>query len=380
MGRMDETFAPGLEGVIVAETRLSQVDGARGRLVVRGHDVEALAGTIGFEAMAALLFDGTLPDAAGLAELRRELGQARVRAHAELGKLARSFETENAMDALRAGAAMLSAAGMPREVHLRLIASVAVHAAAWHRIRADLAPVAPDPERGHAEDLLRLIRGEPGSKAEAAAFEAYLVTVAEHGMNASTFTARVVASTESDEVSAVVAAIGTLKGPLHGGAPGPVLDMLDAIGRPEHAKRWLREELSAGRRIMGLGHRVYRVRDPRAAVLEAAVARLEVAGHVSPYLELARAVEREAVGVLAEKYPDRPLETNVEFYTAVLLDVLHIPRTLFTAVFAAARTAGWLAHVDEQRTAHRLIRPRQRYVGPLPESRAADAANAAGGA
>jgi citrate synthase len=358
---------------VVAETQLSQVDGAQGRLVVRGFDVEALAASRGFEAVAALLLEGALGDAQGLAAMKRELGRARVRAHEELAAradLGATSAPDEAMVALRAGIATLSAEGSDRQVQLRMLAAVAVQAAAWHRARQGLALVTPDPERGHAEDLLRLLRGEAPSQAEAAALDAYLVTVAEHGMNASTFTARVVASTDSDAVSAVVAAIGTLKGPLHGGAPGPVLDMLDAIGRPEHAEKWLREELAAGRRIMGLGHRVYRVRDPRAAVLEGAVARLEDEGHVSPYLELARAVERFAVGVLAERYPERHLETNVEFYTAVLLDVLRIPRGLFTAVFAAARTAGWLAHIDEQRAAHRLIRPRQRYVGPMPESHA----------
>jgi citrate synthase len=166
----------------------------------------------------------------------------------------------------------------------------------------------------------------------------------------------------------VVAALGSLKGPLHGGAPGPVLAMLDAIGDGGRAAAWLREELAAGRRIMGLGHRIYRVRDPRAHVLETALAALEAAGARSRYLPLARAVERAAVDALDAHRPDRRLRANVEFYTAVLLDALGIPRTLFTAVFAAARAAGWLAHVAEQRAVDRLIRPRQRYVGPLPEA------------
>jgi citrate synthase len=165
----------------------------------------------------------------------------------------------------------------------------------------------------------------------------------------------------------VVAALGSLKGPLHGGAPGPVLDMLDAIGSARRAPAWLRAELAAGRRIMGLGHRIYRVRDPRALVLETALAELERAGVESRYLPLARAVERAAVAVLDAHRPGRRLRTNVEFYTAVLLDALGVPRSLFTAVFAAGRVAGWLAHVAEERAVARLIRPRQRYVGPLPD-------------
>jgi citrate synthase len=219
--------------------------------------------------------------------------------------------------------------------------------------------------------LLRSVRGAPASAAEIAALDAYLVTVAEHGMNASTFTARVVASTGSDAVSAVVAAIGALKGPLHGGAPGPVLDMLDGIGAPANAEAWLRAELDAGKRLMGLGHRVYRVRDPRAAVLERAVARLEASGGTSRYLARARAVERVAVRVLAERYPARKLDTNVEFYTAVLLDALGFARAGFTPVFAVGRVAGWLAHVDEERERGRLIRPDVRYVGAIPTEEAA---------
>ncbi|MEZ4215197.1 MAG: citrate/2-methylcitrate synthase [Myxococcota bacterium] len=214
--------------------------------------------------------------------------------------------------------------------------------------------------------MLRCAHGRAPSAASAAALDAYLVTVAEHGMNASTFAARVVASTGSDAVSAVVAALGALKGPLHGGAPGPVLDMLDAIGEPGAAEAWLRAELDAGRRIMGLGHRVYRVRDPRAAVLERAIAALEASEGGGRYLALARAVERVAVRVLRERYPARGLDANVEFYTAVLLDALGFPRDAFTAVFAAARVAGWLAHVDEERERGRLIRPDVRYVGSVP--------------
>jgi citrate synthase len=239
--------------------------------------------------------------------------------------------------------------------------------AAWHRRRLGLVPIAPDPERAHAEDLLHMLAGEAPAAPAVRGLDAYLVTVAEHGMNASTFTARVVASTRSDAVSAVVAALGSLKGPLHGGAPGPVLDMLDAIGSAERASAWLATELAAGRRIMGLGHRVYRVRDPRAHVLETALAALEAAGVASRYLALARAVERAAIEALDAHRPERQLRTNVEFYTAVLLDALGIARTLFTPVFAAGRCAGWLAHIAEERAVNRLIRPRQRYRGPLPD-------------
>jgi citrate synthase len=203
--------------------------------------------------------------------------------------------------------------------------------------------------------------GRPGDAASVRALDAYLVTVVDHAMCASTFTARVIASTASDLISAMVGAVGALKGPLHGGAPGPVLDMLDAIGAPDRAEAWLLGELAAGRRIMGMGHRVYRVRDPRAAVLEEAVRPL-----ASPRLELARAVERAAAKILRDRKPDRALAANVEFYTAVLLDAVGLPREQFSATFAVSRLAGWSAHVLEQRRTGRLIRPSSHYIGTLP--------------
>jgi citrate synthase len=358
----------GLDGVVVAETRLSLVDGERGRLVVRGHDVEALARERCFEDVAYLLWTGALPTAPERERLARELGDARVRAFARVPALREALAAPDGMEALRGALGSLHAIPDERAdaLRVRLTASVAVFTAAWARLRAGAAPIAPDPALSHAADLLRCVSGRPAGAAHVAGLDAYLITVAEHGMNASTFTARVVASTGSDATSAVVAGLGALKGPLHGGAPGPVLDMLDAIGAPERAEAWLRAELDAGKRLMGLGHRVYRVRDPRAAVLENAVARLEAGGGESRYLARARAVERVAVGVLAERYPTRSLDTNVEFYTAVLLDALGLARELFTPVFAVARVAGWLAHFDEERERGRLIRPDVRYVGPLP--------------
>jgi citrate synthase len=360
-------FRPGLEDVVVAETALSWVDGEGGRLVVRGSPIEALAAR-SFEEMCGLLWDGALPAPARAGEIRAALGAARAEAFAELA--GRALDAADAMDALRASlAALRCAPDEPLErTGVRLVGAVAVVLAAWRRRRARLEPLAPDACLGHAEDLLRMLAGAPPDPARVRGLDAYLVTVAEHGMNASTFTARVVASTRSDAGSAVVAALGSLKGPLHGGAPGPVLDMLDAIGDAGRAAAWLAAELGAGRRIMGLGHRIYRVRDPRAHVLETALAALEAAGARSRYLALARAVERAAVEALEIHRPDRRLHANVEFYTAVLLDALGIPRSLFTAVFAAGRAAGWLAHVAEEQATGRLIRPRQRYVGPLPEA------------
>jgi citrate synthase len=361
------SMAAGLSGVVVADTELSLVDGASGRLVVRGVPVEAL-GARRFEEACLLLWSGRLPDAQAASELSAKLGAARVAAHALLPALGLSLGAADGMDALRGATAALSLseATAPLERAITLTAALAVFAAAWARSSRGLAPLAPLPELAHAADYLHMVHGDAVPAARVRALDSYLCTVVDHGMNASTFAARVVASTESDDVSAVVAALGALKGRLHGGAPGPVLDMLDAVGEPEHAARFVAAELSAGRRIMGMGHRVYRVRDPRAAVLEAALERLEASGTARGRLSLARAVEHEAERALAVRYPERALCANVEFFTAVLLEAIGLSRTLFTPTFAVGRVAGWCAHIAEQRRSGKLIRPESRYVGPLP--------------
>ncbi len=346
----------GLEGVVAAETRLSDVDGERGRLVLVGHDVEHLAGSSSFEAAAALFLGGNE------AGVRAALGRARVAAFERLASLSGALSAADGMDALRGSVAQLDSTSDA----LSLAGAVGVFAAAWARIKDGGTPVRPDGQAPHAADLLRAFRGSTPSPGQVQAFESYLVTVLDHGMNASTFAARVVASTGSDLVSSVTAAIGALKGPLHGGAPGPVLDMLDSIGSPERAAAFIESELAAGRRIMGMGHRVYRVRDPRAAVLEKALEKLEQREGANARLSLARAAERSAETLLAERHPGRALKANVEFYTAVLLDGIGVPRTSFSPVFASSRVVGWCAHVAEQRATGRLIRPSSRYVGAMP--------------
>jgi citrate synthase len=350
----------GLEGVVAAETRSSHVDGQAGELRFVGQPVEQLATQESFESAAALLLEGRAPSEGEVTELQERLAEGRAAAFERLPELGGALHQPNVMDALRAGLAQLPATEEPAA----LIGATAALVGAWNRARCGAWPISPRADRSHAADLFRMIQGEAPSAAQERALETYLITVLDHGMNASTFAARVVASTGSDSVSAVVAAVGALKGPLHGGAPGPVLDMLDAIERPEAARAWLEAEVAAGRRIMGMGHRVYRLRDPRARVLEGALSRLERDGVAGDRLTLARAVEREAEALLRERHPDRPLHANVEFYTATLLEALGIHRSVFTGVFASARVVGWLAHVAEQRSSGRLIRPLARYVGP----------------
>jgi len=351
----------GLDSVVFADTAISHVDGDAGRLVIAGFDVEQLATTCSYEDAARRVIE------AGGGELGM-LGPARVAAWQMLPQLGDALAAQDAMDALRAALAHMHSTGRSPALAsgddlrdaVAVIGAAPVFVAAWGRLRAGKTPLAPDPAAGQAADYLRMSTGA-ATDATARALEAYLVTVIDHGMNASTFTARVITSTASDLVSATVGAVGALKGPLHGGAPGPVLDMLDAIGEPAKAEAWLLGELAAGRRIMGMGHRIYRVRDPRAAVLETAVKPL-----ASPRLELARAVEQAAAKILRERKPDRPLAANVEFYTAVLLDAVGLPREQFAATFAVGRMAGWCAHVLEQRRVGRLVRPASRYVGPMP--------------
>jgi citrate synthase len=352
----------GLDDVVVADTELSDVDGRAGRLLLRGHSLEALAGKVSFEALLSLLWEGALPTPSYERTVLCALGAARARAHARLERAEFALELADPMDALRAFVATLPSEGEERALFLELTASIAVVCAAWHRRQSGLAPLPPRADLAHADDFLRLLRGALDAP-KAAALATYWVTVADHGLNASTFAARVVASTDSDTVSAVTAAIGALKGRLHGGAPGPVLTLLDAVGSEENARKELAARLARGERIMGMGHRVYRVRDPRADVLEQALLTL-MQGQPSARLLLARKVEREATALLTERHPDRPLRANVEFFTAVLLEALGIPRSLFTAVFAAGRIAGWCAHIAEQRRTGRIMRPSSRYVGP----------------
>jgi citrate synthase len=360
----DYVVSNGLEGIVVAETKLSDVDGEAGHLIIAGYDVEELAPVATFEDAFGLLLHGALPDAAGRARIQQDLAAAREFAFASLERVSNGLNVPNGMDALRGCLGQLSLdSETPESAHAKTAGALAVFAAAWNRVRTKSPLVPPNPKRSQAQDYLAMLTGAAPSAEQTRALDSYLVTVSDHGMNASTFTARVIASTGSDTVSSVVGAIGALKGPLHGGAPGPVLDMLEAIGSPAQAASWLEAELHAGRRIMGMGHRIYRVRDPRAAVMEKAIGRLTSQEKTNDRLALARAVEQAAEGVLRSKYPNRPLHANVEFYTAILLDSVNIPREAFSPTFAVGRVLGWLAHVEEQRATGRLIRPDSRFIG-----------------
>ncbi len=357
----------GLDGIIVAETKISQVDGQLGQLIICGFDAEELAFASTFEQTCALLWSSTQKVEASQSTLQKQFGKARRTAFELLQANPFILQQAHPMDALRTATSLLTG-GTETDIceFARITGAIGFFAASWSRLHSGLPLSQPDESLSHAADFLRLLANEPPTDAQTKALDIYWTTVSDHGMNASTFAARVVASTESDNISAIVAAIGALKGPLHGGAPGPVLEMLNAIGTPENADKWLTDELNGGRRIMGMGHRIYKVRDPRAAIFEKAIRQLETTGQTSGQLALARAVEKQAEQLLAQRHPERPLKANVEFYTAVLLDAIGIPHNLFSTMFAAGRAAGWCAHIAEQRATGRLIRPASRYTGSYP--------------
>jgi citrate synthase len=353
----------GLEGIVAATTVLSKVEMA-GRLIYHGYNIHELSRKASFEEVAHLLWFGHLPNAQELTELKAQLAAERTLPPQVLQVLRALPPTTEPMDALRTATSAWGAvaiSGKPTiEQAIAVTARFPVFLAAFHRLRNGQEPLESRADLDYAANYLYLLSGQVPKEEHVKGLDAYLVLLADHGMNASTFTARVVASTESDIVSAVVAALGALKGPLHGGAPSKVLDMLNAIGSVENAEPWLRSALKHGDRLMGFGHRVYKAEDPRAEELR------DMARLADPQeFVLARRVEELALQLLEEQKPGRRLYTNVEFYSAVLLSSVGLTGDLFTPTFASSRVAGWTAHILEQVNNNRLIRPEADYTGPL---------------
>jgi citrate synthase len=350
-------YSPGLKGIVAGETELAMIDGANGRLLYRGYPIGDLVERGSYARVADLLWTGEWPESATLAcaPLPREVGEV-------LRQLPRGT---NAMDALRTAVSAWGAAtGLtwpPTVEQARALTAAAPTAlAAFARIQDGQEPIDPDPDLSLAAGFLQQLTGRQPDDAEARALEAYFIVGAEHGFNASTFTARVIISTHSDVASAVAGAIGALKGPWHGGAPSEVVDQLHQMGTPAEAETWIRAALARGERLMGFGHRVYRAYDPRAAALRRVA---EGLGSVAGWLDKAVAIEEIALRLLAEHKPDYPIKTNVEYYAAAVLQGVGLPPRLFPATFALARHAGWTAHCLEQARANVLIRPDVRYVG-----------------
>jgi citrate synthase len=352
----------GLEGVVAATTRLSHVDGEAGELLIAGFPVGELAGNATFEETTWLLWHGDLPSESDFDAFQAELAAHRALPPATLAILRECARARvDAMDALRIA---LGTVSLTSSEPTAIVAIAPTIVASFARLIDGNEPIAPRADLGHAANYLYMLNGAEPDGERVRGLETYLNTVVDHGLNASTFTCRVITSTGSDLVSAVVGAIGALKGPLHGGAPGPALETVFEIGTVSRAEEVLRRKIESGERLMGFGHRVYKVRDPRADVLAAAAERLFTRGGDMRLYTLARAVERTALRLLEEYKPGRRLQTNVEFYTALLLHGLGLEVPLFTPTFAISRVSGWIAHALEQQAANRLIRPASEYVGP----------------
>jgi citrate synthase len=352
-------YSPGLEGVIAAQTRLSSVNGQVGELVIGGFAVEELAPKAQFEEAVYLLWRGSLPNLEQLEDFKQTLARSRNLPDAALSLLQSAAKNKvNPMDALRmaAGALSLGVAGARQQnEEVGILAALPTIVAAYRRLSEGKQPMLPREDLSHAANFLYMLDGEEPAEARVRGLETYMNTVIDHGFNASTFAARVIASTQSDMVSAVTGAIGALKGPLHGGAPGPALDMVFEIGEKENAKNIIRGKLENGERLMGFGHRIYKVRDPRADVLGEAAKQFYLQGGDAEFYDLVLHVEQVALALLEEYKPGRNLKTNVEFYTALLLHGLGLQTELFTPTFA-------IAHANEQR-ADRLLRPAAEYIG-----------------
>jgi citrate synthase len=362
----------GLEGIVVGSTDLSHVDGLAGRLTYRGFDVADLAADATFEEVCYLLLFGQLPNAHQLADLKVRFAANRA-LPPQLIELMRSTPRGAwPMDVLRTAISALAlftphledgAHPSNHRSAIHLIAKTPTIVAAWDRIRRGLEPIPPLPHLSTAANVLYMRTGRAPLPDAERALEAYLILLADHSYNASTFAARVTASTRADIYAAATSAVATLEGDLHGGAPGKVMKALLDIETPDRAEAFVRAEIARGERIMGMGHREYKVRDPRAAQLEA-IAR-DLGETTDPrWFDVARALEDAANRVLLEAKPGRRIYANVEFYTAPTLYSLGIPADEFTCLFACGRMAGWTAHILEQLADNRLIRPQASYTGP----------------
>lgn len=362
-----------MKGLVVADTAIGDVRGAEGYYHYRGRSAVDIARTASFEEAWSLVLDGpghpavvpdrhVAPAVLALVDVLVAAGASPIDAfRAALPATAGSGAGPATAGSAGGYLPTLDASPAARHADAIRIASVTpTLLAAAHRRRRGAAPLAPDPTLGHAADYLRMLTGRRPTAAQSRALEAYLVATIDHGFNASTFTARVIASTGSDVASAVVGATGAFIGPLHGGAPGRVLDMLDAIGDPANTGAWVRAELARGGKIMGFGHAVYRTEDPRSRLL------LEMARTFDdPLVARAERVEAAILAELRAHKPGTPIQANVEFYAAIVLHLCGIPPEMFTATFAVARVVGWTAHVLEQAAAGKILRPSSRYVGPL---------------
>jgi len=359
---------PGLKGLIVADTAIGSVRGEEGFFHYRHYDAVEIARHQTFEAAAALLIDGALPDQAAEATFRAELaGNRQLKPETMQALAAIAPHISDPLAGLRAAISLvvddtptLDLSPDERRARvLRVVGATPTILAALYRFSRNEAPLDADPSLSHAADFVRMVSGTTPSPRLARAVETYLLLTADHGFNASTFTSRVITSTGAGVGSAYAGAVGALSGPLHGGAPSRVLDMIQAIGEPANTESWTRGELEAGRKLMGFGHAVYRAEDPRSLLLrETAIA---LGGEL---VERAIEIEERMLSFLASWKPDATIVTNVEFYAAVVMDLAGIDQDMFTPTFTSSRVVGWGAHLLEQAANNKIMRPTARYVGP----------------
>lgn len=363
----------GLAGVVVTDTRIGDVRGLEGFYHYRQYSAVELAQTRGFEDVWHLLVHGELPDAARGAAFTRETAALRRlpdEVRAALPAIAAAGGRSGPLAGMRTALSLLGAAKGFRPVYdidtdqrrrdaLEAAAAVPTLLTALHRLGRGLDPVEPREDLSYAANYLYMLTGSVPDDGHARAVEQYLISTIDHGFNASTFTARVIASTGADVAACLAGAVAALSGPLHGGAPSRALDTLDAIDSPDRIDAWVRERVFAGERIMGFGHAIYRTEDPRSRMLR------EVAQKFGgPRVDFAVEVERHVEAILAELKPGRELHTNVEYYAGVVMELCGLPREMFTPTFAAARVVGWSANILEQAEDTKIIRPVARYVGP----------------
>ncbi|WP_078380423.1 citrate synthase/methylcitrate synthase [Sutcliffiella halmapala] len=356
----------GLKGVIAAETEIGEVDGNNGRLIYRGYEIRELTKDKSFEEVAYLLWYGELPNQVQLTSFKETFYKNRVLTKEMKQVLDVLPKDMNMMSTIRT---VISAAGIPAfgwkptiEQAIQLTALVPTIIAYRKRMQEGKAFLPSNDALGHVANYLYMINGTPPLSEHVSALETYMILTMEHGMNASTFSARVTASTESDIVSAITSAIGTMKGPLHGGAPAEVIALLDEVVSVRDLESYLREKIQRGEKLMGFGHRVYKTHDPRAVALKKQL--LQSVGK-DDWLDLALHVEEVATKVLQEEKPGRALYTNVEFYAAAIMKAIKMETELFTPTFTASRMVGWTAHVLEQAENNTIFRPLSKYVGKI---------------
>ncbi|KXK21266.1 MAG: 2-methylcitrate synthase/citrate synthase II [Chloroflexi bacterium OLB15] len=369
----DVTIHKGLDNVIIDESRLSLVNGAEGKLIYSGYKIEDLAANALYEEVVYLLWNGRLPNKAELESLRAEIAENAFVAPEILEILKHLPKNSDPMAVMRSAVSLLShydpdsedtSAEANRRKAVRLNGQAVTLAAAWPRIRKGLAPVAPRLDLNLAQNFIYMLRDEEPEESAVNAINAYMVLLTEHGMNASTFSARVTVSTGSDMHSAIVSAIGTLKGPAHGGANAEAMKMFLEIGDPANVQTWFDENIKSGkRRIMGIGHRVYKALDPRAAVLRDRAEALAVGSGNAKWFEIADKLA--ALARADNHFIERNLHPNVDYFSAIVLYTLDLDVDMFTPLFAMSRMAGWTAHIMEQAANNRLVRPDVLYTGPM---------------